>query len=383
LTRIAYAHDGANEYDSFFLDFLARNNVVFFLTFYPSPHFVSQKSILVKMPRILSAPTDKAEGLYMYSLFPLRAFLLKLYFRVLKPDVALGCLATKYGFYTALTGFKPFILIIWGSDILIAPRRFFLFRLMAQYALKKADVVIVDSQVQENAVLQLGCKKERIFKFPWFDLDDVRPTHSRAEIRNQLGWQDNLIVISLRRHEPIYGIEYLIEAMPHIVREVPDVRFLILSKGQLTEKFKLRVSELRMDNHVKFVGHVPRWEVATYLNAADIYVSTSLSDGTSAGLLEAMALKVPGVVTDISGNREWIKDRQNGFLAPTRNPQELCKSIVLLAKSNHLRREIGEKAFATVTSKVDWTKNSENLNNLILRLVSENQIRSPKDRNIS
>ena len=56
-----------------------------------------------------------------------------------------------------------------------------------------------------------------------------------------------------------------------------------------------------------------------YLNAADIYVSTSLSDGTSLSLLEAMACSLPVVVTDIPANKEWITDGHNGFLCCRKN----------------------------------------------------------------
>lgn len=368
MVTIAYAHDGVNEYDRFFLDFLTKENIVYLLTFYPKPRFFSPKTVVVRMPRIFCAPTDKTEGLYMYVLFPLRVILLRLFFRLLRPDVVLGCMATKYGFYAALVGFKPLILIVWGSDVLIAPKRFFFFRFMAQFALKRADAIIVDSKVQEKAVVQLGCTKEKILKFPWFDLKNIHVMHSRADIRKKLGWHHNPIVISLRKHEPIYCVECLIDAIPHIVSAVPESRFLILGKGRLTDKLKGKVKELGIEQYVKFIGQVPRNSVASYLNAADVYVSTSLSDGTSASLLEAMALKVPPIVTNIEGNREWIRNDWNGFLVPPKDPRCLAEKIVSLIKNKYLRRRIGKNGLKTVKTKVDWSKNSKAFADLILRL---------------
>lgn len=371
MVTIVYAHDGVNEYDRFFLNFLTKENLVYLLTFHRKPCFFSSKTRVVRMPRVVCPPTDKVEGLYMYIFFPLRVIFLRLFFKLLKPDIVLGCMATKYGFYAALTGFKPLILIVWGSDVLIAPKRLFFFRFMAQFALRKADAVIVDSTVQENAVIHLGCTREKILKFPWFDLKNIHVTYSRAEMRKKLGWHNNTIVISLRKHEPIYCVGCLIDAIPYILSEVPKSRFLILGKGQLTEKFKRKVKEMGLEQYVRFIGHVSRKSVASYLNAADVYVSTSLSDGTSASLLEAMALGIPPIVTDIEGNREWIVNNWNGFLVPPNDPRSLAEKAVYLIESTDFRLYIGKNGLITVKTKVDWPKNSEAFADLILELCRD------------
>jgi len=368
MVSIVYAHDGANEYDRFFLDFLTKKNVVYLLTFYRKPRFVSPKTIVVRMPKIAYAPTDELEGFFMYVFFPLRVILFKLFCRLLKPNAVLGCMATKYGFYAAVAGVKPLVLIVWGSDVLLAPKRLFFMRFMAMFALRRADAVIVDSKVQENAAVELGCAKEKILRFPWFDPADVRVIHSREDIREKLGWSRNPIIISLRKHEPVYCVECLVDSIPKVVSKVPESRFLILEEGRLTERLKRRTKELGMEQYVRFVGKVPQWTVASYLNASDVYVSTSLSDGTSANLLEAMALKVPVVVTNIEGNREWIRNDWNGLLVPARDPSSLANKVVLLIKDKDLRRKVEENELKTIEQKVDWSENSEAFVNVILKL---------------
>jgi glycosyltransferase involved in cell wall biosynthesis len=368
MVPIIYAHDGANEYDRFFLDFLTKKYAVYLLTFYRKSRFVSPKTVVIRMPKICYAPTSKAEGLFMYLFFPLRVVLLKLFCIRLKPSAVLGCMATKYGFYAAVARAKPLILIVWGSDVLIAPKRFFFMRFMAGFALRKADAVIVDSEVQQKAALQLGCSEEKILRFPWFDLKNVRVSHSRENVRRELGWSNNPIIISLRKHDPVYCVECLIDAIPNIISEVPESRFLILEEGQLTERLKRRVKELGIEQFVKFVGKVPQRNVASYLNASDVYVSTSLSDGTSANLLEAMTLKVPAVVTNIHGNREWIENDWNGLLVPIKDPVSLAKKVVLLIKNEELRHQIKENELKTIQTKVDWSKSSKAFTNLIFTL---------------
>jgi glycosyltransferase involved in cell wall biosynthesis len=110
--------------------------------------------------------------------------------------------------------------------------------------------------------------------------------------------------------------------------------------------------------------------VIKYLSISDIYVSTSLSDGTSASLLEAMTCALPPVVTSIPANKEWIQDGWNGFLIPTRNVSHLVKKIVWLAKKEEIRLETGKKALETIRKRVNWQKSMETLDNAILRCYS-------------
>jgi glycosyltransferase involved in cell wall biosynthesis len=98
------------------------------------------------------------------------------------------------------------------------------------------------------------------------------------------------------------------------------------------------------------MGKVPHDEMPDLLSRTDIYVSTSLSDGTSVSLLEAMACGAFPVVTDIPANREWIEDGNNGLLVPTEDEVSLAKRILeamnqreLVASACQKNREIVEK----------------------------------------
>lgn len=370
---IAYLHDGTSVYDELFLEHLTKKNSVYFLTFHNRPRFVPKKAtiITIREPLRLFADKEWMEGIRMYALFLLRALLIRLHLKRIKVQLVIGCMATKYGFYSTVLGYRPTVIIVWGTDVLIAPKRFFFFRFMAKYAFKNADAVILDSQVQKNAAIQLGCSPNKILKFPWFDLESVSPKKSRDEIREKLGWRDNVIILSARSHEPIYGVEHLIEAIPKIVKEVTESRFLIIGGGHLTQSFKERVRELHIEKYVKFTGNLPREDVVAYVNASDIYVSTSLSDGTSASLLEAMTLTVPSVVTEIPGNKEWIKNGYNGYLIPVKDSKSLSEKIIQLIKNKEIGKKLGENARKTVEARVNWRKNMEAFGNLILRLINQ------------
>jgi len=280
--------------------------------------------------------------------------------------VIIGCWATTYGFYAAFSNHHPFVLFIWGSDVLRFPK-FALFRVLVRYALEKADVVVVDCDFQKKAVEKLGCQSSKILAFPWYDPSGfATEVGLKSEIRAELGFsEDDLVIISIRRHNPIYGISYLIEAIPWILRREPRAKFLILGEGRLTSQFKKRTMKQIDEGSVKFLGAVPHKDVVKYLVISDIYVSTSLSDGTSASLLEAMTCSLPSVVTGIAANREWILDGWNGFFVPTRNVPQLVQKIVWLAEKEEIRLETGKNALETIRTKVNWQRNMGTLNDAI------------------
>jgi glycosyltransferase involved in cell wall biosynthesis len=368
LARLVYAHDGTSTYDELFLNALGEKYDIYVLTFHRSPTCIPSWIKTIKMREVIPETNlHPFEGMRKHLLTIMRARTLKKNLTRIRPDVLIGCWASTYGFYSAYSNFHPFILFIWGSDILIFPKKYFPLKPLIVYSLRKADVVVVDSEVQKKVAIELGCDPQKIVKFPWVNLNGFREDEShRAEIRRRYGWNDeDIVVISLRSHKPIYGVEYLIDAIPHILKENRNVKFLILGEGPLTKVFKIRLDRFIKSGQVKFIGMVPHEKVVNYLDAGDIYVSTSFSDGTSASLLEAMACSLTPVVTEIDGNKEWIKDEMNGFLIPVANSKSIAEKILLLASDHELRKTIQAKAEETVTTRVNWNKNIDELTKII------------------
>ncbi|MEM3695960.1 MAG: glycosyltransferase family 4 protein [Candidatus Bathyarchaeia archaeon] len=373
MVRLAYAHDGISSYDELFLKAFREVYDVYVLTFHPSPICVPEGVKIVRMRDFIpETNVHPFEGARKHLLTPLRAYALKKVLQKVRPNVLVGCWASTYGFYSAYSNFHPFILFVWGSDVLVFPRKYFPLKPFIFYSLRKADVVVVDSEVQRQAAIGLGCEPAKIVKFPWVSLSGFsRNEVQRQKIRRECGWSDkDIVVISLRYHRPIYGVEYLIDAIPQVLAKNKNVKFLILGDGPLTNTFKAKMAGFIKSGCVRFVGAVPHKRIVDYLSAADIYVSTSFSDGTSASLLEAMACSLAPVVTEIFGNREWVEDEVNGLLVPVANSEKLAEKILLLANDYKLRKALEEKAMETVKKRVNWQKNIQQLTEIIDKMVS-------------
>lgn len=374
MARIAYAGDGKSVFDLFFLSHLVKKYDVYVLTFSEKPYQVPENVHVIRVREPFSPSVSPLKGLYTYSASLLRSVLLKRLLSEIKPDVLISSGVLSYGFYCALSNYSPNIVFVWGSDVLIAPK-LLPFRFIAKYTLRKADALVADSETEENACVSLGCDRRKIAKFPWIDLshmlarsgnDAGLEQRMRERLKEDMGWHnDDLVVISTRHHEPVYDVESLILAIPDVIREVKNARFLILSNGSLTEELRKHVKELGVESYVRFLGRVPHDEVLKYLQMSDLYVSTSLSDGTSASLLEAMVSRLPSIVTNIPANREWIENGKSGILVPTRNSRSLAENIITLLENERLMQSFGREAYDTVEEKADWQKNSEILDDLI------------------
>jgi glycosyltransferase involved in cell wall biosynthesis len=378
LLRIVYANWPEGYVNQRFLDALAKKyNVSAFFFDETGTEIIRARhpainiplevtKVTVKDPPLLRIPVDVQLATKSGNIgWILKSFMRALIFRrsvkCLHSNLLIGngvSGTNPYGFCCAVSGFHPFLVLVWGSDILVEAKKSFILRMIARFILRQADGVIVDSDVKLNAAMALGCSKNKIWKFPWgIDLDIFNSCIDGSGIRTQLGWENNGIVISTRNHFPIYGVEYLIRAIPFVVKEVSSARFLIVGDGPCSNSLKNMAKNMGVDRYVNFVGKVSNKELPKYLGAADVYVSTSFSDGASNSLLESMACGLPVVVTDIPGNREWIQNGKNGFLVPTKDSSVLAEKIAFLLKNDETGKLVGNANAELAKEKADWRKN--------------------------
>ena len=356
IPKVLYIHNLVGPYDKFWIDFLSKHYIVYSSSL-GRRHTLKVGGLLGLLRWLVNLP----------SMF----FQLKKVIKTVRPNVLISNYALTYGFLGALSHYRPNVLVIWGSDVLTIGSNP-LYISLVKYAIKCADLIIVDSEVQRYKTLMLGAKHEKIFKLPWFDyryVDKISMQFDRDRVRASLGWDDRLIVISNRSHYPIYSIDTLIEAIPIVIKENRDVRFLIAGSGSETRRLVELAERLGVKKYLKFVGYIPRHKLIGLVKASDIYVSTSLSDGASASLLEAMTLKVPPVVTDIPGNREWVFEGYNGLLFTPRDDEQLAEKILKLCQNGPVRRVFGDRSRRIAISKCDWERNSKELVNRINSLI--------------
>ena len=168
-------------------------------------------------------------------------------------------------------------------------------------------------------------------------------------------------ILSNRNLLPIYNVSMLIRAIPIVLKEEPDTKFLIAGEGAEKEDLEREAERLNINSSVKFLGRVPHEKMPNLLAEADIYVSTSSYDGTSVSLLEAMGSGAFPIVTDIPSNREWISDGKNGFLVPTDEAQIFASKILNAIRNRDLVEKSPLGNLLVVERESFWPTNIKKL----------------------
>lgn len=258
----------------------------------------------------------------------------------------------------AVSGFRPFVVTPWGSDILISSQKSRISRWIVEYVLKRADLITTDGEHLREPLLELGADPQKI-NLIYFGVDTgkFKPGQRDERLREELGILNSPTIISLRRFETIYDIESLITAVPLVLREVPEAKFLLIERGSQEAELKKLAKSLGVSDSVRFVGWVPGDELPRYLASADIYVSTSLSDaGLAASTAEAMACGLPVIITDFGDNRKWVEDGVNGFIIPPKAPEVLAAKIIHLLKDEETRKRFGGINRGIIVERNNWEK---------------------------
>lgn len=256
---------------------------------------------------------------------------------------------------------KPFVVTIHGSDFRLATTKSSFFRQLFIFVCRKAKHLICVSEIMKKETEQMGIREENISVFPM----GVDKTFLEAGRKRKKGLGDRPVtILSIRNLLGIYNVSLLIRAAPFILKEEPQVRFVIAGEGPEREDLEMEARNLNVVSSVQFLGRVPHEEMPNLLSQADIYVSTSLYDGTSVSLLEALASGAFPVVTDIPSNREWIADGKNGFLTPTNEETFLAKRIVEAIRNRALLEKSRLENIRIVEEKALWPVTTENVENI-------------------
>jgi glycosyltransferase involved in cell wall biosynthesis len=162
-----------------------------------------------------------------------------------------------------------------------------------------------------------------------------------SEVRLSLNISDNHIVFgTIARLDPIKNHRMMIKAFKKVNLEFPDTKLLIVGDGEERANIESLIEQLSLEKDVILTGYIKN--PSYHLECIDVFLLSSFSEGTSMTLLEAMSLSKPCIVTDAGGNREIIKNTENGFVSENDNEFQFSQAMKCLLKSPHLIERLGK-----------------------------------------
>jgi len=177
------------------------------------------------------------------------------------------------------------------------------------------------------------------------DLNEYRHVSliERRVARAQLGVPDGeLLIGSLGRLDKIKGLDVLVEAAAIMARKYPNFRLLIAGDGDEAARLEIQIGQRGLDSRVRLIGY--QKSARSFLSALDLYVIPSRSEGLPTALMEAMALGLCVVASDVGGIPEIVRDENNGLLVPAENSEVLADTCLRALKDPVLREQLGEAA---------------------------------------
>ncbi|WP_428387850.1 glycosyltransferase [Mucisphaera sp.] len=184
----------------------------------------------------------------------------------------------------------------------------------------------------------------------------AKPERGRADVRRSLEASLGIdreapLIVQVARFHPVKDHLTAIRAMAGVRQRHPDAVLLLVGDGDERASIELAVAEHGLEGAVCLAG--VRSDVADLLLAADVFLLTSVSEGISLTLLEAMAAGLPVVATAVGGNPEVVEQGETGWLSGRGHAEGLAEGISRLLGDEGMRARFGAAGRERVAAKFD------------------------------
>jgi len=236
---------------------------------------------------------------------------------------ALGCpcLSTCHGFFKRR--FSRRIFPAWGEQV-IAISQAVAAHLEQDFKVKKEAITVVHNGID-------------------FDRFSLVDNQAKRRLKVDLGLpQDGPVIGMVARLSEVKGHTFFIQAMPDILKEIPNCFFLIVGEGKLRGRLIGQVKDLNLSRSVFFLP--TQADTPKILSIIDCLVNPSLQEGLGLSIIEAQAAGVPVVAFAVGGIVSLIRDNHTGLLAQPQDARSLSAAVVRIFKDNNLREHVVKNA---------------------------------------
>jgi colanic acid/amylovoran biosynthesis glycosyltransferase len=269
----------------------------------------------------------------------------------------------------------PIIVSCRGSDLRIDPLVDAQYRQDVGLVFDRVDAVHCVSEELARQAIALGVDPAKVFVGAWgVDTEFFSPapapdtTAASARVAGRV-----LRIVSVGRLHWVKGHEYALMALHQVRGTGLEVEYTIIGDAGAPARASVltAIRDLDLEDCVRVRDHLSPVDVREELRRADIFLHASVSEGLSNATLEAMAVGLPVVVTDVGGMRELVTDGVDGFAVPSRNPAALAAALLKLAADSDLRQKMGDRGRQRVVDDFDAESRTRAMLEQYQRLVRE------------
>lgn len=275
-----------------------------------------------------------------------------------------------FGFIASRLTRTRIIQTIHGMDSLKSKKRIIAYKIMSPYVDK---IVTVSKSLEQEMLKVVSVREGKICTINnGIDIRRGTSVDEQMLLKDTLGIKEIYPIIgAVGNIKPVKGYDTFIRAAHLILKQYPNAQFLIVgdysdNKAYKEELIKLTY-ELGMKESIGFLGY--RQDADKLMSLFDVYTISSLSEGLSMALLEAMSLKRPIVATDVGGNSIVLESGKTGVLVPPGNPESLARGIISLISNKELSETVAKNAFEHVKNNYSSDSMFNNYKELYLSII--------------
>jgi glycosyltransferase involved in cell wall biosynthesis len=228
-------------------------------------------------------------------------------------------------------------------------------RTLARRAMSRLVLALADRVVVNSTAVAAWLERERLVRADKIDVvvNGVDTTRFRradrgASAMHRHGEAERMVIGTVANLRPEKGLLHLVTAAAFI-RERYDTRVAIWGEGRTRADLAAAVRDLGVDDVVALCG--PTEQPERVLAELDVFVQPSLTEATSNVLLEAMAMALPIVATDVGGTPALIEHEVTGLLVPPADSAAIAKAVIRLAETPELGARLGAAARSRVRAR--------------------------------
>jgi phosphatidylinositol alpha-1,6-mannosyltransferase len=206
---------------------------------------------------------------------------------------------------------------------------------------------------------------------PGIDVDHFAPVDSAA-LRKELSIEDKKVIVSVGRLVHRKGQDHLIEAMPEILKSVPDAHLLMVGKGPYLEHLAKLVAINKLENHVSFIGRIQYEDLPKFICAGDVFAMPSRSrlaglevEGLGIVYLEASSCGLPVIAGSSGGAPDAVIDGVTGFVVDGTDNEQIAKAAIELLNDPEKAQQMGTAGRQWIIDNWRWEIWSARFNELL------------------
>lgn len=260
------------------------------------------------------------------------------------------------------------ICTIHGSDILVFPFRNKITTLLTKLAIKGMDKVVCVSNHLKTAVLEFWHREVEVVTNGVSPEKFTLNRESWGQVQEIRGrWSNKKLVLFVGNLIAAKGIKELLQSLPALDN---NIVLLLVGRPHLHNYIEDFTRQNGLTGRVVMVGAVAHQEIRLWMQACDVFILPSYSEGMPVVMFEAMSLGKPVILTRVGGVTEVISDGKNGILIPPRDVEAIRQALKRVLENPELAEQLGAAAQATVLNGYTWADNARQMLNIYQAMVN-------------